>query len=187
MIKAAKTKPSRGGFTLIEIVMVLAIAAIISAGAIGLMVSSSDERTLRRVSGEIELMAKQARTTAILHQTPYAVEFSEEGIRLLPLAQAIEAASKKSSKSRRKELKSGEADTSGSRQLALENGMAVSIRRWKSEVLLNTNKKAVHLWRFDPDGLCEPISVHLVYGKSWYEDTYHPLTATISDTQSYAP
>jgi type II secretion system protein H len=186
MIKAAKIKPLRGGFTLIEIVLVLAIAAIISAGAIGLMVSSSEERALRRVSGEIELMAKQARTTAILHQTPYALEFSETGIRLLPLAQAIEAI-KKPTKSRLKKLKPDEADTTGNRQLALENGMAVSIRRWKSEVLLNTTKKAVHLWRFDPDGLCEPLSVHLIYGKSWYEDTYHPLTATISDTQSYAP
>jgi type II secretion system protein H len=186
MISAAKTERPRGGFTLIEIVMVLAIAAIISAGAVGLMISSADGRALSQVSGEIELMAKQARTTAILQQTPYAVEFSEGGVRLLPLAQAIEE-NKKSSTSRRKKPTSEEAEASGRRQLTLENGMKVSIRRWKSEVLLSTDKEAVHLWRFDPDGLCEPISVRLIYGKSWAEDTYHPLTATISDSQSYSP
>ena len=44
-------------------------------GAIGMMVYSSDERVLRDASGEIEMLAKRARTTAILNQTPYALEF----------------------------------------------------------------------------------------------------------------
>ena len=56
MTKAVRTKQS-GGFTLIEIVMVLAIAAVIMGGAVGLMVLSSDERVLRNVSGEVEALA----------------------------------------------------------------------------------------------------------------------------------
>ena len=40
----------------------------------------------------------------------------------------------------------------------------------------------MHVWRFDPDGLCEPISVRLTLDKSWMEDTYHPLTATIRES-----
>jgi type II secretion system protein H len=183
MISAAKTNDLRGsGFTLIEIVMVLAIAAIIMAGAVGLMVYSSDERTLRNVSSKIEMMAKQARTIAILHQTPYAIEFSENGVRLLPLAQAS-MDPKKAVFNHSGDSAPDPASADENRQISLENGMTVSIRRWNSDALLTTDKNAVHIWRFDPDGLCEPISVHLNYGRSWSEDTYHPLTATIRDSQ----
>lgn len=176
MISAARTNKPQRGFTLIEIVMVLAIAAIVMGGAVGLMVSSSDERALRNVSGEIELLAKRARTIAILNQTPYALEFREGVVRLLPFAQAG------------LELKKGELEmpTSSaeeSRQIQLEDGVEISVRRWNSEQWLNTEKKAVHVWRFDPDGLCEPISVRMSLDKSWAEDSYHPLTATISDSQ----
>ena len=55
-------------------------------GAVGMMIYSSDERVLRNASGEIELLAKRARTTAILQQTPYALEFREGIVRLMPLA-----------------------------------------------------------------------------------------------------
>src|SRR6478752_6594950 len=88
MISAAKTNKSPRGFSLLEIVIVLAIIAVILGSAVGLMVFSSDERVLRNTSGEIELLAKRARTIAILHQTPYALEFREGIVRLLPLAQA---------------------------------------------------------------------------------------------------
>jgi type II secretion system protein H len=176
MTSAARTNKPQRGFTLIEIVMVLAIAAIVMGGAVGLMVSSSDERVLRNVSGEIELLAKRARTIAILNQTPYALEFREGVVRLLPFAQAG------------LELKKGELETEltsaeESRQVQLEDGVEISVRRWNSEQWLQTRKKAVHVWRFDPDGLCEPISVRMTRDKSWAEDSYHPLTATISDSQ----
>ena len=88
MISAVKTTRHPQGFTLIEIVMVLAIAAVIMGGAVGMMVYSSDERMLRDASGEIEMLAKRARTTAILQQTPYALEFREGIVRLMPLAEA---------------------------------------------------------------------------------------------------
>lgn len=176
MILAARTTKPRRGFTLIEIVMVLAIAAIVMGGAVGLMVSSSDERVLRNLSGEIELLAKRARTIAILNQTPYALEFREGVVRLLPLAQAA------------MDLKKGElemetASSDSSRQVNLENGVEISIRRWNSDQWFSTAKKSVHVWRFDPDGLCEPITIRITLDKSWSEDTYHPLTATISDSQ----
>ena len=75
MILAVRTTKPQRGFTLIEIVMVLAIAGVVMAGAVGFMISSSDERALRNTSGEIELLAKKARASAILHQTSYALEF----------------------------------------------------------------------------------------------------------------
>ena len=182
MISAARTNKPPRGFTLIEIVMVLAIAAIVMAGAVSLMIFSSDERALRNASGEIELMAKRARTIAILHQTPYALEFREGVVRLLPLAQAGITDEKKS-RLRSEPAAETRPTTDESRQLNLEGGMGILIRHWNSEQWLPTVKKAVHVWRFDPDGLCEPLSLRLTLGKSWAEDSYHPLTATIRESQ----
>lgn len=183
MTSAARTnKCLRAGFTLIEIVLVLAIAGIVMSGAVGLMIYSSDERELRRASGEIELLAKRARTIAILHQTPYALEFREGIVRLLPLAQAGMDL-RKTSKLRNQPEPPADTDVNENRQYVLESDMTISMRRWNSDQWLGTNKDAVHVWRFDPDGLCEPISVRLTVGKSWAEDTYQPLTAAIADSQ----
>lgn len=182
MISAAKTTKAKG-FTLIEIVMVLAIAAVIMGGAVGMMIYSSDERALRDTSGEIELLAKRARTISILHQAPYALEFREGAVRLLPFAQAgLDERKNGRRHSDEVERVSETAELSANRQLALDSGMSVSIRRWNSDTWQATSKNAVHVWRFDPDGLCEPISVRLDYGNSWAEDTYHPLTATIRES-----
>lgn len=182
MISAVKTSKLRGGFTLIEIVMVLALAAIMMGSAIGLVVYSSDERALRKASGEIELMAKQARTMAILHQTPYALEFREGIVRLMPFANAGLDESK-FSKKRLIEPTQESAGPSENREFKMDDDMAVLVRRWNSEDWHTTLKNTFHVWRFDPDGLCEPISIRLNYKGSWIENTFHPLTAIISDSQ----
>ena len=182
MISAARTNEPRPGFTLIELVIVIAIAAVVMGGAFGYMVYSAEERTLRDASGEIQLLAKRARTISILHQTPYALEFREGVVRLMPFAQAGWD-EKKISRDRDPEFEGGEAAATESRQINLEGGLNVFVRRWNSDAWLSTNKNTVHVWRFDPDGLCEPIGVRLTYGESWAEDTYHPLTASISDSQ----
>lgn len=180
---AARTRSDRSrGFTLLEIVIVLLIASLMIGGAVGMMVYSSDERALRDASGEIEMLAKRARTTAILQQTPYALEFREGIVRMMPLAQAGRS-EKKMVGGRRSEEESAD-DGGGTRwELTLDNGIQVLIRRWNSAALLPTDKETVHVWRFDPSGLCEPLSVRLVLDKSWTEDTYHPLTASIRDSQ----
>ena len=161
--------------------MVLAIAAVVVAGAVGFMIASSDERVLRNTSGEIELLAKKARASAILHQASYALELREGVVRLLPLAQAG-IIQKKNSRLLPPVTAPELDDSTGKNQVVLGGDMAILIRRWNSDAWLPTTKGAVHVWRFDPDGLCEPVSIRLNLPKSWSEDTYHPLTATIRDS-----
>lgn len=163
--------------------MVLAISAMVLAGAVGMLVYSSDERVLRDISGQIELLAKRARTTAILQQTSYALEFRESRVRLMPLAQAGEDLRKKI---RDREIGGQLVETqiSENNQINLTGGMTILMRHWNSEKWLPIAKDLVRVWRFDPDGLCEPISLRLRLEKSWQEDTYHPLTATIRDSTS---
>lgn len=182
MISAAKTNKRSRGFTLIEIVVVLAIAAVVMGGAVGMMVYSSDERVLRDASGEIELLAKRARTTAILQQTPYAIEFRQGVVRMLPLARAGRD-EKRTAGGHRIGGETVEPEGGEDRQYVLDGEINLLVRRWNSDKWLETDKNSIHVWRFDPNGLCEPLSVRLAMDKSWSEDTYHPLTATIADSQ----
>ena len=162
--------------------MVLVIASMMMAGALGLMVYSSDERALRSASGEIEMMAKRARMTAVLKQTPYALEFRLGVVRLMPLAEAGQV-EKRTVGGRRI---GGEPVTpvgGEHRQYTLPAGVDTHVRRWNSTEWLFTGRDSIHVWRFDPTGLCEPLSVKLTLNKSWAEDTYHPLTASIRESQ----
>ncbi len=163
--------------------MVLAIAGVVMGGAVGFMVFSSDERALRNASGEIELLAKRARTISILKQTPYALEFREGRVKLLPWAQAGQEEKKLKRYVFSEDEESGE-EGNESFSYSLPDGMELLIRRWNSDEWHTTQKNTVHVWRFDPDGLSEPVSIQLTLGESWMIDSYHPLTATISDSES---
>lgn len=180
MTSAVKTSKNPRGFTLIEIVMVLAIATVIMGGVMGMLVYSSAGHQLRSASGEIELLAKRARMTAIIKQTPYALEFREGVVRMLPLA----LAGQDQKTTAGGHHIGGETVIPGaeSQQYTLKQGIKVAIRHWNSNVWLPAFKNNIQVWRFDPTGLCEPISVKLALGDSWAEDTYHPLTASIRES-----
>lgn len=181
MTSAARTEGFRAAFTLIEMVVVLAVASVMMGGGLAYMVFSSDERVLRDASAEIELLAKRARSMAMLRQTSFALEFRESGVRLLPLALAG------------REVRRGRGGMSGvpvpieeagdgASQYDLPAGMSVAVRRWDSDQWLPVARRAVQVWRFDPDGLCEPLGVRLSTGESWSEDSYNPLTASIRES-----
>ena len=180
MTSVAKMIKRPRGFTLIEIVMVLAIATVVMGGVMGMMVYSSAEHQLRNASGEIELLAKRARMTAIVQQTPYALEFREGLVRMLPLA----LAGRDEKKTAGGHHIGGEPVISvgESHQYTFKRDMKVAIRHWNSNAWLPALKNNIQIWRFDPTGLCEPISVKLTLGDSWAEDTYHPLTASIRES-----
>ena len=180
-ISAAKTNQA-AGFTLLEIVIVLAVSAMLLGGAVGLMVLSSDKRELTDASSEIESLAKRARTTAILQQTPYALEFRYGVVRLLPLAEA--GNDEKTTVGGHRIGGEPVVSTSGEhQQFTLPAGMDIYVRRWNSDEWLLTGRNSIHLWRFDPTGLCEPLGVKLALQKSWVADSYHPLTAAIRESE----
>ncbi len=169
--------------------MVIAIAAMIAGGSIGMMIYSSDERSLRDVSGEVELIAKRARTIAILHQTPYALEFRQGEVRLLPFVEAgrddRQILDDVGVTTNDDVTEPGQARREPVRDfLTLRGDISVAIRRWNTQNFIPIERNATVIWRFDPDGLCEPLSIrYALENGNWAEDAFHPLTATISDSQ----
>jgi prepilin-type N-terminal cleavage/methylation domain-containing protein len=183
MIYPPKTKSARG-FTLLEIVIVLMVFALILGGAITTVVLSSSERALRNCSSDIELLAKKARTAAILHQTPYAIEFLEGSLRVRPFAETTE---KNQLTALGHEIGGTEAseETKPSlrEEVAIDSDITLSMRRWNSDTFLSPSKELTPIWRFDPDGLTEPVTVRMSIDESYAQDSYHPLTATIIDSE----
>ena len=190
MISAAKTpnKAPAGGFTLLEIVIVLLAIALIGGGAIGMMVLSRDERVLSEASGDVGLLAKRARTLAALQQRPYALEFYANRVTLMPFAEAVLEPEQREAAAAT--LKAGEQEEEGQKNRfnsihdTWEAGdeMQVFIRRWASDTWVPVDAKNREVWRFDVEGTCEPVGVRFQLGKSWEEAEFHPLTASIRDT-----
>lgn len=174
-----------GGFTLLEITIVLVIAAMLAGGAIGVMLYSSAERQLRRAGVEIEILAKRARTTAMVHQTPYALVFVPGQVSMMPLAEAGVSVVQQLSQS----STDLEGDAVAAGHVApvrcsyfLDGNMTLFLRRWGGGGLLPMSTHASQVWRFDPNGLCEPVTVRLQLGNNWLEESFHPLTAGVRET-----
>lgn len=184
-ILARLSSKRANGFTLIEIVVVLLIIGIVTGGAIAAIHLNSTEKNLTTQSGQIELLAKKARTVAILHQTPYAIEFHPGFVRLLPLSQSSlfkrTTALGNSIGGMKEESPNQRAAVNET--INIDPDIQLTVRHWNTDAFLTPSDSNIPVWRFDPDGLCEPITVRLVLGDSYAQDTYHPLTASIADSE----
>lgn len=69
-------------------------------------------------------------------------------------------------------------------QQAVLADCTVEIRRW------GTNKWSTprdYAWRFEPNGICEPIGLRLTRGEASYEMLFHPLTALPQEERLWIP
>ena len=193
MISAARipSKVAARGFTLLEIVIVLLAIAVIAGSAIGMMVLSRDERVLANASGDVGLLAKRARTLASLQQRPYALEFYANRVSLMPLAESVleperrEAAAAALAATAEE---TGEQEQNRFNSIhdtwEAEGEMQLFVRRWASDIWIPIDAKTRQVWRFDPEGFCEPLAVRFQLGNSWEVVEFHPLTASVRDRSS---
>lgn len=186
MTSAAKRTSDRrrdGGFTILELVIVLAIAMLIIGSGMGLMYVNRDEARLNEASRSIEVLAKRARTIATLEQKPYALEFRDREVTLMPYAQALLDPGDRESL-----LEStGEAPRGGQTNWTGDEEMSLQVMRWGGSDWIPVTKLDRQIWRFDPGGICEPIGVRINMEESWIAVQFHPLTASIAYTEMEVP
>jgi len=171
------------GFTLLEIVIVLALAAVLIGGAIGMMMTTDSERHLRNAAGDIEVLAKRARTLAMLQQTPYALVIGADGVHMMPFAEAVQPPDTAVGKVDDKTIVADNPKTTPVHGdwVAQENDV-LSVKRWASDNFVPATDKDKQIWRFDTNGVCEPLTIHLQWKNSFIETEFHPLTAAVHNT-----
>jgi prepilin-type N-terminal cleavage/methylation domain-containing protein len=174
----------RTGFTLLEIVVVMGVVALLFTAGLAGFYLSDDDRQLREASQELEVLAKRARTIATLEQKPYAIEFYDGGVRLMPFAEALMEPTERELVLEMREEGGGEVPAASSKNSwQADEDMSLSIQRWGNDQWFEVSRRSRHLWRFDPSGLCEPIAVRFDMDKSWMVVRFHPLTAAIADEE----
>jgi prepilin-type N-terminal cleavage/methylation domain-containing protein len=177
--------PRRAGFTLLEVVIVLCLAGLIVGGGIGIMGGRSGERRLVEMSGKLEDLARRARTIAVVQQTSYVVELTEEGFFLHPWVEdGLDEAQVA-------ELDLQAVETGVKRRpvraaVLLDEDFTVEVMRWGTNRWSPLSRGARQVWRFDPNGLCEPITVKFEFPDGWIQHEYHPLTASVREEEMEA-
>jgi len=166
-------------------VMVLALIGLAMGGAFTLFISTSAERQLKSISSDLELMAKRARATAMVQQTPYAITFFDQSARLSPLAEASYTPEQLRARLDQEEMATRAGMQAPKFQPVRDSltfrSFDLSIRRWGSINWVPMLRNPPQVWRFDPNGICEPMGVKVEYDDGWMEMEFHPLTATIRD------
>lgn len=60
----------------------------------------------------------------------------------------------------------------------------LEVRRWGSTKWVSPANFA---WRFEPNGVCEPIGLRVIRGDASYEMQFHPLTAMPQEERLWIP
>ena len=117
------------------------------------------------------------------------MEFLPGQIRLLPFAETTDDQVRMPSGRSVGGQRTGETPAAGASvpvhdMRELDPDLVLSVRRWASDAWQKPSERRPLVWRFDPDGLCEPVGVRLALDGSWIEQEFHPLTASVRDFSS---
>lgn len=191
MISAARktSKVRRRGFTILEMVVVMAVAMLVIGGAIAHLYFSSDEARLNEAMNGVQMLSKRARTLSTLQQRPYALEFTREGIGLMPFGEATLGDDEREMLLEREAFlaeEQGPPERQSTRDfVAMDQDMTLLVRRWATGQWEEMKRNSRQVWRFDPEGICEPCGVRIeLENGSWIAALFHPLTAGVTETES---
>lgn len=179
--------PRQRGFSLIEVVVVIAIIGIMFGTAIMMVSSPQQEAKIREAHSEIEDLARQAREMSVSYQQPFVVELREGEVHMMPLARPQErivedlSEATEDQKAGLKKLES----MSWPRVVTLDPEYELWVLRWGQQFYQLVEEDTVERWIHTPNSPCEPLSIKLVSrdGSSLLSRTYHPLTAMAEDEE----
>lgn len=159
-----------GGFTLVEMVVVLAIMVLLTGFFMVRFNESPDEQMLVPVAEELKQMARRAVTEAAAYREDYAILLAPEQLQL---------------------VRGQGAGAGAAVALEIESTLAIPAdavmsARWFGD--LEWRPVEGQAWLFRSGGLCEPIEVRLESrrGKAFVELAFDPLTG-MAEEQSYFP
>lgn len=151
----------RGGYTLLEIALVVTIIVLLVGAVVPLSSGFVREQRLREAVRELLVLAKTARTEAMTTGRAAEVVFAKSGFSL---------------------FRAGDDEPSETVRLARGTTyQLVPLGEAKAR------RPDGQRWIFQPTGLCEPLTVRIAEGEAWIEVRFDPLTAGIEEESYHIP
>jgi prepilin-type N-terminal cleavage/methylation domain-containing protein len=154
-----------GGFTLLEMVVVLAIMGLLTTFFAVSFVDSSQDDDLRRVAAELRTAAQKASRLSEAHGGDFYLFLDRSGFGLGE--------------------NSGVGDFG---EITLEHSLPKNIRlklrRFGDEGWVDPSNFA---WGFPANGISEPLDVRLEKGRAYVEMSFNGLTGRVDLERSYYP
>lgn len=199
-----------GAFTLIELVVVLAILATLVAASLPSFKGLQDQQIAREPLAALAKLSKQARLHAIQERRPYQIAFTSKGFSatrylspylqmadldkfLQQVQQDVPAEGEPAPEQQQHDAKpaSGFGNTAGSpppqqgfkewtESYTLPEGSTYTVKFWHEAEPTPITGETVKLWVFQPTGICEPTTVHLDRPNATFEASFNALTGDIT-------
>ena len=176
LTERSRVGPGRGGFTLLEISLVLAILVILIGVAVPYMGGFFKEEAIRSSARELEIYAKTARLRAMQEQVPWRIRFHPDRFELGPV---------------RDRTANGLGEAGGEtvadagaevfRTHTLPDGLVCEVLPWRGRGWQEVKEE--NAWIFQPTGVCEPLHVRFRKDDSWMQIGFHPLTAEVNEEE----
>ena len=149
----------RAGFTLVELMLAIAIAIIILMMAMPSLSGIAAEKRLRETFEKFDQLARKAQLKAVSEQRPWVLVWDANAILLQPHEPTPE------------ERLGGGAESADAFPIA--EGEAWTVQR---PATLLPPTETPREWTFWRSGTCEPVIITYEGAEGWWTAQYHPLT-----------
>ena len=191
-------RPSRHhAFTLLEIIIVLAIVAVLIGLCIPFISGMLKEARMREPVRELQDLARVMRSRAMIERVPYEISFNPSGFQGCKHILYTDDSDDTGSPPKTSGTASATPSTSGTSgtddavtrfeiiaEFTFPPGMTCKILYWGSSQWVEPSDHDDPdqcRWVFQPSGLCNPIRVQFHKGNDWIEVAFNPLTADIRE------
>jgi prepilin-type N-terminal cleavage/methylation domain-containing protein len=158
-------------FTLMEMLVCLAIIGLLVAGSFIAAGSLNNEKALRTPLNELRIMGKKAWARSMEEQRRWQIRLLPDRFVLEP-AQAVQQDDQQLFKKTDQEM----GRTSGVDSYVMEPGIRMEVRHWREE---KWHPPMPDTWIFEQSGLCEPINIRFISDVASVEVSFDPLTASV--------
>lgn len=166
----------RRAFTLMEMLLVLAIISLVFAGSYSGISALNDQNVLQQPFDDLRSLAKTAWQRSLTEQRAWQIRFYPDRFELQP-KQAVNADDQKLFQAADKAMQRG----SGVESVAVPPEVMMEVRKWGQPQWFRPQKDTVVTWVFEHSGLCEPISVRFTSDHGTVGAQFDPLTASVKE------